>query len=118
MSAAEGDRAHPLGKGWIAELRRLVLAPAMIFIAVMVLWERKAFHALLNIETFQLPIPSQIIDAFGRRRHDLWVGTWYTLSEAIAGLGLGATLGFFGAALFIRFDSVRRGLMPIAVSLN
>jgi NitT/TauT family transport system permease protein len=85
---------------------------------VIALWEMQVIHALLNIKTFQLPIPSQIIAKFGERGRDLWIGTWYTLGEAVAGLALGAGLGFLFAALFVHFGFFRKGVMPLAVSAN
>jgi NitT/TauT family transport system permease protein len=110
--------ARPPGRSLRSELLGLVLPPLAIFILLVLLWQLEIIHGLLQIQTFQLPVPSQIIEAFDRRRHDLWVGTWYTLSEAILGLGLGATLGFVSAAVFVRVDALRRGLMPLAISAN
>jgi NitT/TauT family transport system permease protein len=101
-----------------AEAARAVLPPAAIFVVVMLLWQWQVIHSLLNIKTFQLPLPSQIIEAFGERSEDLWVGSWYTIGEAVAGLALGASLGFVTALLFIQWGGFRRGLMPLAVSAN
>ncbi len=69
---------------------KTTLPPALIFVAVILMWQFGVFHRILNIQTFQLPVPSQIIESFGRRGDDLWVGTWYTLGEALGGrCGLG-----------------------------
>jgi NitT/TauT family transport system permease protein len=97
---------------------KIALPPLLIFIAVLLLWQFQVIHALLNIKTFQLPLPSEILDAFARRSEDLWTGTWYTLGEALGGLAIGAGLGFLAAMLFTRFDATRRALMPLAVSAN
>src|SRR5207237_7833718 len=70
------------------------------------------------IKTFQLPLPSQIIEAFGKRSEDLWTGSWYTIGEAVAGLAIGSVMGFVTALLFIQWGGLRRGLMPLAVSAN
>src|SRR5437764_13676689 len=94
------------------------LPPVLVFVAVLVLWQMQVIHALLRIQTFQLPLPSQIIDSFGQRGRDLWIGTWYTLGEALVGLALGAGLGFVTAALFVQFDALRRGLMPLSAAAN
>jgi NitT/TauT family transport system permease protein len=100
------------------DLLKAGLPPVLVFIAVMLLWQTGIFHLLLNIKTFQLPLPSQIIESFGTRGRDLWIGTWYTVGEALAGLALGASLGFITATLFTHIDFLRRGLMPLAVSAN
>lgn len=115
--AAVGTRRVAVG-GRVGEALKLTLPPALIFAAVVALWQFKVFHWLLRIEIFQLPLPSQIIESFGKRGEDLWVGTWYTLVEALVGLALGASLGFITAALFVVSDPLRRGFMPIAASFN
>src|SRR5438552_15171532 len=102
----------------LAELLKTALPPTPGFVAVLVLCQLRVIHALLNIQTFQLPLPSEIVDSFGRRGRDLWIGTWYTVGEAVSGLALGAGLGFVTAGLFVRFDFLRRGLMPLAASAN
>jgi NitT/TauT family transport system permease protein len=96
----------------------LALPPVLIFVAVVALWELQVFHQLLNIKTFQLPVPSQIVESFQARSRDLWIGTWYTLGEAVVGLALGASLGFLSATLFAHVEFMRRGLMPLAVAAN
>lgn len=97
---------------------KTVLPPVLIGAAVLLLWQFEVIHRLLHIQTFQLPVPSQIAESFGRRGRDLWIGTWYTAGEAVAGLVLGAGLGFLWAVLFAQFAWLRRGLMPLAVSAN
>src|ERR687888_399143 len=116
MDALETDNRR--AKNRPVEFLKTALPPALVFIVVLSLWQSQVIHALLNIRTFQLPLPSEIIDSFGRRGRDLWVGTWYTVGEAVIGLALGAGLGFVTAALFVRFDFLRRGLMPLAASAN
>jgi NitT/TauT family transport system permease protein len=101
-----------------AEAVKSILPPVAIFILVIVIWQFEVIHALFNIKTFQLPLPSQIVDAFGNRSEDLWIGSWYTIGEAVAGLAIGAGLGFIAALLFIQWGGLRRGLMPLAVSAN
>src|SRR5689334_3260897 len=101
-----------------AEVWKAVLPPVLVFVVVLALWQFQVIHALLNIQIFQLPLPSQIVESFSARTRDLWIGTWYTLGEAVAGQVLGAGLGFLSAALFVQVDWLRRGLMPLAISAN
>jgi NitT/TauT family transport system permease protein len=84
-----------------ADWWKIALPPLLIFIAVLLLWQFQVIHALLNIKTFQLPLPSEILDAFARRSEDLWTGTWYTLGEALGGLAIGAGLGFLAERLLV-----------------
>jgi NitT/TauT family transport system permease protein len=100
------------------ETVKAVIPPIAIFVTVLVFWQVKVIHTILNIQIYQLPLPSQIVEAFGNRSEDLWTGTWYTVGEAVAGLVLGAGLGFLAALLFVQWGGLRRGLMPIAVSAN
>jgi NitT/TauT family transport system permease protein len=97
---------------------KTVLPPVLVFVAVLILWQAQVIHALLNIQTFQLPLPNQIAQSFTERTRDLWIGTWYTLGEAVGGLLIGSVVGFLTATLFVHFDATRRGLMPLAVSAN
>ncbi len=99
---------------WLAT----VLPPLLVAIVLLALWQFEVLHALLNIKTFQLPLPSQIVEAAGRRSRDLWIGMNYTLLEAVLGLGIGSAAGFLMALLFVWFNFARRGLMPIAVTTN
>jgi NitT/TauT family transport system permease protein len=116
MAALESDnrtaRSRPID--WL----KTGLPPVLVFVAVVVLWQMQVIHALLHIQTFQLPLPSQIVDSFGQRGRDLWIGTWYTIGEALVGLAMGAGLGFVTAVLFVQFDALRRGLMPLFVTTN
>ena len=118
MAAVSTGEFAPASGGRIAEALKTTVPPALIFVVAITLWQLGAFHWLLRIQTFQLPLPSQIIEAFGRRSEDLWVGTWYTLGEALGGLAIGAGLGFLTAVSFVVSDPLRRGFMPIAASFN
>lgn len=95
-----------------------VLPPLIVAIVVLTLWQFEVIHAILNIKTFQLPLPSQIIAAAGKRSRDLWIGINYTLLEVLLGLAIGSAVGLLMALLFVWFDFARRGLMPIAVATN
>lgn len=106
------------GNAWVKRWLYLTVPPLITAVVVLLLWQFEVIHAILNIKTFQLPVPSQILASAGNRSYDLWVGTLYTLVEAVAGLALGSAVGFMMALLFIWFDFARRGLMPLAVTTN
>lgn len=118
MSVSENELQPVKSGGRSAPAVRAILPPLVVFIAIILLWQLQVIHAALNIKTFQLPLPSQILEAFGKRSEDLWVGSWYTIGEAVAGLAIGSVLGFVSALLFIQWGGLRRGLMPLAVSAN
>src|SRR5688500_10769394 len=99
MAVVDDTRALFAPPGRRSEAVKTAVPPIAIFVAVIALWEAQVIHALLNIKIFQLPLPSQIVAKFGERGRDLWIGTWYTLGEAVVGLLLGAGLGFLFAAL-------------------
>jgi NitT/TauT family transport system permease protein len=118
MAVAETTELNTSVRTRRGEWWKLALPPVAVFLVVLVLWQVQIIHGLLNIGLYQLPIPSAILDAAGRRGRDLWIGTWYTAGEAVAGLALGATLGFLTAVVFVHWDGLRRGLMPLAAAAN
>ena len=100
--------------GWL----KVGLPPILTAVIIILLWQFEVIHAILNIKTFQLPLPTQIFDSALRRGRDLWIGTNYTLLEAVLGLAIGSAAGFVMALVFVWFDFARRGLMPIAITTN
>ncbi len=120
MAVANRTEPNPTDKNSSPALRwaQTVLPPLLIAVILLLLWQFEILHAILNIKTFQLPLPTQIIDSAGRRSRDLWIGTNYTLLEAVLGLAIGSAAGFLMALLFVWFDFARRGLMPIAITTN
>ncbi|HET6262055.1 MAG TPA: hypothetical protein VFG99_07420, partial [Chloroflexia bacterium] len=71
MALIERDPIAIPGATRHTDLLKAGLPPVLVFIAVMTLWQTGIFHLLLNIKTFQLPLPSQIIESFGARGRDL-----------------------------------------------
>jgi NitT/TauT family transport system permease protein len=97
---------------------KTALPPLFLALVVLALWQLQVIHALLNIKTFQLPLPTDIIEAGSRRGYDLWVGANYTLLEVVLGLAIGSLAGFAVALLCVWFDVARRGLLPLAITTN
>ncbi|HUS14509.1 MAG TPA: ABC transporter permease [Chloroflexia bacterium] len=118
MATLEVDAPVPAPARPSRDRLRGALPPLLVFVAVLGLCQFQLIHALLNIKPFQLPLPGQVLAAFGERSRDLWIGTVYTVEEAVVGLIFGAGLGFLTAVLFVQSDFTRRGLMPLAVSAN
>lgn len=118
ITVADPEQIDPFRESRSVKAARALLPPIAVFVAVLLLWQFGVIHAILNIKTFQLPLPSEIARAFGERTRDLWVGTEYTVGEAVIGLVIGSGLGFIAALLFVQWEGLRRGLMPLAVSAN
>jgi len=116
---AVAQETKPIGRNSsLVRWLKIVLPPFITAVVVLALWQFEVLHSLLNIKTFQLPLPTQIIESAGKRSRDLWLGTNYTLLEAVLGLLIGSAAGFLMALVFVWFDFARRGLMPIAVTTN
>ncbi len=93
--------------------------PALILLGGLALWQAGAVHAALGLRDFQLPYPSQIAEALADRADILlYDAVVYTGFEAVAGLLIGATVGFLCAWLFVSVPLVRAGGLPIAAALN
>ena len=95
------------------------IAPILLFVVFLVLWQLGALHALFHLRAFQLPYPQDIGQALVDRADVLARDALqYTGPEALIGLLLGAALGFACAVLFVSVPFLRHGALPIAASLN
>ncbi len=95
------------------------LLPTALFLAVLGAWQAGLFHGLFGLREFQLPFPDQIGQALADRWQVLlWEALAYTGLEAVVGLLLGGLAGFGCAAACAGVPFLRRGLLPIAASLN
>jgi NitT/TauT family transport system permease protein len=93
--------------------------PLLIFVGVLVFWQSGALHAALGLRDFQLPYPLQIAEALVDRADILLFDALvYTGFEAVAGLAIGAVVGFLCAWLFVSVPLLRAGALPIAAALN
>jgi ABC-type nitrate/sulfonate/bicarbonate transport system permease component len=103
---------------WTQRLRP-ALAPALVVIAALGLWELAArwdvLANLLEIEDFLVPAPSQIAEALWEDRSLLADNAWVTLQEVVLGFALAAVLGVAFAYLIHLSDVARRALYPLLV---
>ncbi|MDF2922400.1 MAG: transporter permease [Paenibacillaceae bacterium] len=95
-----------------------VLIPLSAGILFITLWQMKVIHALFNLKTFQLPLPSAIGRAMLDNREILWSYTRYTLTEAVLGMLLGSALGFCVALAATAWPKWGAGGLLLAASLN
>ncbi len=91
---------------------RDLLAPALLGLAILVLWE-VACRAI-PISPILLPAPSVIAQRFVNEIPTLSLDFWMTVIQAvIPGWLIGCGAGIAVALLCDRFDFLRRGLLPV-----
>lgn len=93
----------------------LPLGAGILFI---LLWQLQAFHTILGLRTYQLPLPSSIVVATFENIDILISYMGYTLSEAVLGMLLGSFLGFVLALIATAFPKWGKGGLLVVVSLN
>jgi NitT/TauT family transport system permease protein len=110
---------EPIPPGFASEmggrLRDWLPAVAVFFIGIG-LWQ--GLTTLFDVETFLLPKPSDIAQAFWKDKGTLWDYGVYTFKEAAGGFALGSGLGILTALVLARFRVVGRALLPFAVAAN
>lgn len=82
------------------------------------LWEFKVFHQIFSLETYQLPIPSTIIEALIENQSLLLSYASYTMTEAVLGMLVGSSLGFFIALMATAWPRWGKGGLVLIASLN
>jgi len=93
----------------------LPIAAGALFIA---LWELQAFHRLLNLRVYQLPLPSAIARTIRDNFDILLSYAGYTLAEAVLGMLIGSALGFLVALAATAWPRRGSGSLFIVASLN
>jgi len=117
LTAFEGD--VPVGTSTPSALVRRTrqYGPAVItFVAVIGFWEIAT--RVLDVQTFILPKPSEIMTALIEKWDVIWRAGLNTLFEAVGGFLVGATFGVLVALATVRWRGVREGVMPFAVAAN
>jgi NitT/TauT family transport system permease protein len=88
----------------------------VVFLLGIGLWQ--GLTTAFDVETFLLPKPTDIAQAFWDDKGTLWDYGVYTFKEAAGGFALGSGLGILTALLLARFRVVGRALLPFAVAAN
>lgn len=99
------------------KLKQLFL-PLIAGILLALLWEFQVFHHILNLETYQLPIPSTIIEALIENQSLLLSYAGYTMTEAVVGMLVGSALGFVIALMATAWPKWGKGGLVLIASLN
>jgi putative hydroxymethylpyrimidine transport system permease protein len=99
---------------------RRALAPALIVIGLIALWqlasEWDVLANLLNIQDFLVPSPSQIAQSLWEERSLLADEAWVTLREVVFGFGLAVVIGLGFAVLLHLSETLRRAIYPLLVA--
>lgn len=84
---------------------------AIVFI--LIIWQ--IVSAIGLVDSFLLPSPIQVMQAFIKEFPILMEHSVITLAEAFVGLGLGILLGFVMAVLMDQFDGLYKAFYPLIV---
>ncbi|WP_241964554.1 ABC transporter permease [Paraliobacillus zengyii] len=99
------------------EFKKLFL-PLIAGIVMALLWEFQVFHRILSLETYQLPIPSTIMEALIENYSLLFSYAGYTMTEAVLGMIVGSSLGFIIALVATAWPRWGKGGLMLIASLN
>lgn len=92
------------------------LAPLVVFVAVMALWE--AAVRLFQVPVFLLPPPSDILMTFFINAGELLLYGFNTFRQALIGFAIGCGLGIVVATITARSQTLSDLLVPLAVASN
>lgn len=93
------------------------LPPAVVFVAVLVLWEQ--LFLLLDVKAFLIPRPSVIWTALvDQWPSSLSRGMLYTGTEALLGLLVGVSLGTLLGLATSRWATIRETLVPLGIGMS
>lgn len=92
------------------------LPAVLAFFAVLLVWE--GLTRLLDVESFVLSKPSEILVSFVETFGTIWGAGMRTLFEAIGGFVIGTTLAVATSLIAARFVGFREGVLPLAIALN
>lgn len=73
---------------------------------------------LLDIRSYFLPSPPDVVTAFRQQSDYLWSEAWVTLWETLAGFAIAAVTGLAAAAILTASRIVQEAALPMIVALN
>jgi NitT/TauT family transport system permease protein len=95
-----------------------VLWPASFGVAFLVAWQLGGFHALLGLRSFQLPVPTEIVQALAANLPKALGDCGVTISGAIVGMVIGSLIGFLVAVLATLFPTWGYGGLIVISAFN
>jgi ABC-type nitrate/sulfonate/bicarbonate transport system permease component len=91
-----------------------VWPPALVLVAVVVLWE--ALTSALAVSPSVLPGPALVLEASWEDRANLWPAMWTTTREAVLGIALATIVAVVLAVAIDWSRTVRRSIYPLLVT--
>ena len=82
-------------------------------VVILVVWQLSS--SLGFVDSFMLPSPIQVVQAFVKEFPTLMQHSFVTLTEAFLGLGLGILLGFVMAVLMDQFEGLYQAFYPLII---
>jgi NitT/TauT family transport system permease protein len=89
---------------------------AIVFVAGIGLWE--GLVRGLDVESFLLPPPSDIVQTLWTERDPLWGAAWFTFEEALGGWVMGCGAAILTALVLARWRTLATAVMPFAIAAN
>jgi NitT/TauT family transport system permease protein len=93
-------------------LGRVLVTISGLALVVFVWW---AVVNIFDIAPYVVPPPGDVWDSLVSDRSTLISNTWPTAQEALLGFAIGNSFAIFVAIVFVHFQTVERGLFPVAV---
>lgn len=95
-----------------------VLWPLAFGILFILLWQLGWLHKLLELKSFQLPIPSEIVTTLAHNLPKAMKDCFVTISGAMIGLIMGSAIGFIIAVVATFFPKWGYGGMIVVSAFN
>lgn len=95
-----------------------ILWPLLFGVSFLIIWEIGILHRLLDLKTFQLPIPSEIVTTLYHNFSKTLIDCFITISGALIGLVIGSSFGFIIAVIATIFPKWGYGGMMIITAFN
>lgn len=105
-------------KKWKLRNISKVLLPLLTGFLFILLWEWQVFHGIFQLRTYQLPLPSGILEAILENSEILWSYTGYTLTEAVLGMLIGSSIGYVVALFASAWPKWGAGGLTLVAALN
>lgn len=95
-----------------------IISPILFGVFVIVFWELGGIHTVFSLKPYQLPVPTDIVEALINQRATIISNTLWTLQEAVIGIAIGSTIGFIIAVIATILPNFGKGGLSIVGALN